>query len=247
MRHQGASEPHQGGAQYERLDPEALHVLSRRAGGVLVLADGGHHPPPGGTARALQQDIEYQHDREHEQQHPDLVPRLRDVLERLRDLGDSPRPVGRPDLVLEHEPEDLRDPERRDREIVAAKPDADPPHPPGDQGTRDHRGADAGRDGEVEPSEMARRGGGGEDGADVGADREESADPGVEQAGEPPLDVEAQSEHRVDPAHGEQEHRIEEDAVELIHQGRFTSGTLRTSSRDLVRTPGRGTGRSAAR
>ena len=204
----------------------------------LVLSDGGHHPPPGGTASPFEQDVEHEHDREHEQQHPDLVPRLGYVLERLRDLGDPPRPVGRPDLVLEHEPEDLRDPERRDGEIVAAKPDADPPHPPRDQGTRDHRGADAGRDGEVESSEMAGRGGGREDGADVGPDREESAHPGVEKPGESPLNIEAEGEHRVDPAHGEQEHRVEEDAVELIHQNPVTL--------EVLRTPGRGTVRSAA-
>ena len=78
---------------------------------------------------------------------------------------------------------------------------------------------------------------------DVGPDREESAHPGVEQPGESPLNVEAEGEHRVDPAHREQEHRIEEDAVELIHQNPITL----ESSCNILRTPGRGTVRSAAR
>ena len=92
---------------------------------------------------------------------------------------------------------------------------------------------------QTEPAEVAVRGGGGEKGGRVGADREESGDPRIEEPGEPPLDVEAQGEHRVDASHREQEHRVEEDAVELVHtEFRLCSP---------FRTPFPGTARSAAR
>ena len=218
MGHECAAEAHHRPAEDERLDAELLDVLPRRAGRRLVLANGGHDPSPRGPPRPLEEAVEREHDREHQQQHRDLVPGLRKVLERLRDEGHAARSVGRPGLVLEHEPQDLGDSEGRDGEVVAAKADADPGYPPRDEGARDHRGHQPRRGRKPESTEMAFAGGGGQERAGVGADREESGDPRVEQAGEPPLDVEPEGEHRVDPAHREQKHRVEKDAVELLHQ-----------------------------
>ena len=84
MRHQRAAQPHEGGAEDEGFDAKLLHILPGGTRRVLVLTDSGHHSSPRGAASPFEQDIEHQYDREHEQQHPDLVPWLRHVLERLR-------------------------------------------------------------------------------------------------------------------------------------------------------------------
>ena len=108
-------------------------------------------------------------------------------------------------------------PEGGDREVVGAEPNADARHAPGDDRAHDHRGDHARPRRQGEAAQVPLGGNGGHDGGGVGADREEARHPGVEEPRKAPLDVEPEGEHRVDPAHREQEHGVEEDAVELFH------------------------------
>ena len=65
---------------------------------------------------------------------------------------------------------------------------------------------------------MPCRPSGGQNCRGVGADPEESRDADIEQPREAPLHIEAEGQHGVDAAHGEQRDRIQPVAVKLFHQ-----------------------------
>ena len=70
-------------------------------------------------------------------------------------------------------------------------------------------------DGQAEAAEAAGGVGGGEEGGGVGADGDEAGDADVEEAGLPPLHVEAEADDRVGERHGEEEGAV---AEEVEHQ-----------------------------
>ena len=213
-----AGQAHHRAAGHEGLDAERLDVLAGGAGGGLVLADRRHDPAPGRGAGALEQEVEHRHDRQHQRHQAELVPRLGQGLEGLGHHGDAARAVGRPGLVLQDQAQNLGDADGGDGQVVGAQPDADAPHDPADRPADHHRRHQPDHHRQLVAAEMAGAGRRGQDRADVGADHEEAGDAGVEQPGEAELDVQAQRQDRVDPAHGEQRDDVEEDAIGLIHR-----------------------------
>ena len=62
-------------------------------------------------------------------------------------------------------------------------------------------------------------GGRGQDRRGIGADGEEPGDAGVEETGEAPLHVEAQADHGVDTADGQERQAVERQTAEIdVHQ-----------------------------
>jgi hypothetical protein len=73
----------------------------------------------------------------------------------------------------------------------------------------------------------------GQDRRGIGADREEAGDAGVEQPGEAPLDVEAERQHGVEPAHGEQADQIHAPAIEAAAEHQNTRPRNRPVGRQI--------------
>ena len=232
---QGAAEPHHHRPDGEGLQPHARHVLAVHRRGGLVLADRPQQPPPGRADGAFEHHEDDDHEeRGDDQVHVGVVAR-RQRLEEGRDgrrkptarrvshearqgLRDAPqrlRPVGQPALVLEHEPHQFGDPDRRDGQVVLTQPQRRTAHQ-----QREHSGGRTGGDHahqerRPEPEGLlAERGGRpgrharGHQRAREGAEREERGDTDVEQAGVAPLDVEPQREHRVDRSHDREGHQV---------------------------------------
>jgi hypothetical protein len=206
-----ARQPHQGTAYHEGLQAKGEAVLAHRHGRRLVVADAPLHPPPGCPVEPLEPPVDDGDQHQHEaQQHQRVAPRHQPV-ERPRDARDPPDPAGQPRLVLQHQPDDLGDADRRDGEIVGAQPER---HQPDQQAQ--HRGdchgtQEAQRPGQAEPAHVRRRRPGGQDGAGIGADGKERRHADIQHAGKAPLHVQPLRQEGVDASEGEEEDEIAEE------------------------------------
>ena len=139
-------------------------------------------------------------------------------VEGARDRGHAVRAVREPGFVQEEQPQDLREPERDDGEVILSEPQGD------------HRQAGAGGGGEHDcrwPRDDEWRAPDGQQGGGVRADGEGRDDAEIHETGQSPLDVQAERQQGPHP------------------DERHDGGEVRGHARSL--TSGRRRDRSAAR
>ena len=132
--------------------------------------------------------------------------------------GMKPMPKGPPVRRLEVEEGELDhhgEAEGGDGEIVGAQPDGDGADEEGEEPGGDGAAGPADGDGQAEAAEAGGGVGRGEEGGGVGADGDEAGDADVEEAGLPPLQVQAEADDRVAERHGQEEGAV---AEEVEHQ-----------------------------
>ena len=191
---QRAAQAHQAGTEDKGLQAAEGDVLAQRGGRRLVVPDGAHHAAPGRAELVLDQQVGDDEAEQHEAEVGELREEVVEVAERARQVVEAARRVGQPVFRLRDQADDLRHADGGDGEVVGAEAQGDLADRPGDEAGHRHRAQPAGRDRQLEAAEAPLRRRPGENGRGVGPDREEAGDAGVEQAGQAPLDVEAEGE-----------------------------------------------------
>ena len=193
VREQNSGEASDAGAQRKGLDLEPEHGLAGGRGDDLVLADRAEHAAERRAPHALEGRVHQQHRRQHDGEIEEVVVRAEPRVERTRDPGHAVGAAREPRFVQEAEPEDFREAERHDGEVVLAQAERHHREPGAGRG-RERHGRDP-RQHERRAADRQQRGG-------IGADGEERDDAEVHEPGQSPLDVQTERQERPDADQG---------------------------------------------